>query len=279
MPILKSLVLGALALSQFTHAYPAPEQSLEARKLYSMDAASGLEKRTLFNVDAISNEDQKKALKTAQKEAVEVAALVLDKMDDKKYEDYLPAWFGDDKGHRDKVRNVFKNFVGSNDNDEGAEVLGNVIVHDDDYNKADDGTPFCSVVKDGKTGTAYYMKRDDKPGMHYCPKFFTRKSKDDYIKDKCASISQHINTDTIGRAFQAANVLHEFMHYPEVGKKATGHLVRDPAYGAYSSYVLKNTDKSKTILNSDSYVYYAMHIWLTETCGRDFSYPRNESDN
>ncbi|KAL1639610.1 hypothetical protein SLS58_007810 [Diplodia intermedia] len=62
------------------------------------------------------------------------------------------------------------------------------------------------------------------------------------------------------------------MHYPEVGKKATGHLVQDPAYGAYSPH-------SKTVLNADSYVYYAMHIWIIETYGRDFSYPRNESDN
>ncbi|OJD34107.1 peptidase m35 [Diplodia corticola] len=279
MSLLKSVMLGALALSQFTQAYPAPDQGLEARKLYQVeDAISGLERRKLFNVDDISNDDHKKALKTGLKDAVEVASTALDKMDDEKYKSYLSAWFGDDDNHRDTVRQVYKNFVGSNHNKEGADVLGNVIVHNDDYHEIN-GQKFCSINNNGKTGTAYYKVKDKKPGMHFCPKFFERKSKDEYIKDKCAGIAQHINTGSIGRVFQGANVLHEFMHYSKVGKEATGTQVADPAYGAYNCYKLKDTDKTQTILNADSYVYYAMHIWLTETCGRDFSYPRDEQDN
>ncbi|KAH7050081.1 hypothetical protein B0J12DRAFT_663164 [Macrophomina phaseolina] len=288
MPFLKSLLLGALALSQFTQAipHPAAKQDLEARKLYSLDdiPVTALGKRALFDVDDISDQNQKTALTQGLKDAVAVAQTVLDKMDTDKHKDKLAKWFGDDEKYPDLVKKVFENFVGENKDNEGAEVLGKVKVHDDDYYKID-GKNFCDIVTDtGKRGTAYYKSRDGKPGMHFCPRYFDdRKNAEDYTKNNCASIAEHINTQTIGRAFQGANVLHEFMHYPRVGKDAIGSQIKDVAYGAYSCYTLKSNEellkKGKTIENADSYVYYAMHVWLTETCGKDFSYPRNENDD
>ncbi|KAL1626678.1 hypothetical protein SLS54_002841 [Diplodia seriata] len=35
----------------------------------------------------------------------------------------------------------------------------------------------------------------------------------------------------------------------------------------------------RTIENADSYVYYAMHIYLEEKCNRDFKLPQDASDN
>lgn len=291
MSFLKALTFGMLALSQLTQAVPNPtaDNSLEARKPYSFvpSPTSGpdpaLEKRAMFNVDKITHNGEKDALKQGLKDAVAVAKVVVDKMDDPKHKDKITKWFGPSASYPHVVKQVFENFVGKDSDGTGADVLGAVVVWDVDYGKRA-GKPFCSYVSpEGKTGTAYYWPKNKKPGMHFCPKFFDRKDAHDYTAGHCKDIANHINTDTIGRAFRGANVLHEFMHYDKVGEDAVGAQVDDIAYGAYNCLTLQN-DKDKldgreTTENADSYVYFAMHIWLTETCGRDFSYPRGVEDN
>ncbi|KKY25675.1 hypothetical protein UCDDS831_g02018 [Diplodia seriata] len=304
MTFLKSLVFGGLSLLQLTHAVPFHFPSstnctntthLEARNLFQLDdghLSTGIEKRKLFNVDQITDEDRKQQLTQGLKDAVEIAKVTLDKMGKDRHADKIQAWFGEGDGYFEIVEQVFKNFVGENHDHEGADVLGDVIVHVDDYNN-DLGAPFCSIVKpdpdrpEGKRGTAYYKKKDGKPGMHFCDKYYERQNAEAYLDNKCAGIPTKMDTDHIGRAFQGANVLHEFMHYPKVGKEATGVQITDIAYGAWNCYNAKNNadlqaqmaEKGlKLIHNADTYVYYAMQIYLEHVCDRKFEFP-DSSDN
>ncbi|OJD32239.1 uncharacterized protein BKCO1_4000090 [Diplodia corticola] len=291
MSFLKSFVFGGLFLFQLTEAIPfhCPNGTntthLQARKLFQLadgHVSDGIEKRAMFNVDQITDEGKQKALTQGLKDAVEIAKVTLDKMDKDRHADKIKAWFGEGDGYYELVQQVFRNFVGDNDDHEGADVLGNVIVHQDDYNN-DLGSPFCSIVKpDGKRGTAYYKKKDGKPGMHFCDRYYERQDAEAYLADKCSGIPTKLDTDHIGRAFQGANVLHEFMHYPKVGLEATGKQITDIAYGAWNCYNAKNDDAVKArmeeknlqlIHNADTYVYYAMHIYLEHVCDRTFDYP------
>ncbi|OJD29662.1 uncharacterized protein BKCO1_7500029 [Diplodia corticola] len=300
MGFLKSVTVGILALSQFGNAIPTnyTNPTLEARKLYALDGGQepSLTKRALFNVDGILDDNRKEVLRQGLKDAVEVASVVLDKMGKEKHKNKISAWFGDveNEDYEGKVRDVFKNFVGENHDHEGANVLGQLIVFPDDYWYVEErGQNFCDVVKpDGSTGTAYYMPRDKKYyGMHYCDKFFRRLNLKDYteqyLRDNCAGMPDHIDTNHISRVFQGANVLHEVMHFPLVGKAGTSKQIGDAVYNAYNCYTLKTTPDAlnqkgkpkRTIDNADSYVYYAMHIYLEEKCDRAFGYPQSMVDN
>ncbi|KAH8722445.1 hypothetical protein GQ44DRAFT_774943 [Phaeosphaeriaceae sp. PMI808] len=114
----------------------------------------------------------------------------------------------------------------------------------------------------------YFMageNKDSKPGMHYCETFCTRKTKTDYLFGNCGSIVGHINTDTTTRMLRGANVLHEFMHYPSVGEQQTGKQIGDDGCGAWNCFQQKSKQGVNTALNADTYVLFAMHIWLEET--------------
>ncbi|KAL1640188.1 hypothetical protein SLS58_007139 [Diplodia intermedia] len=297
MGFTKALTISILALSQFAGALPygnSPDPTLEARKLYSVD--SSLSKRTLYNVDGIQDDTHKEILRQALKDAVEIADVVVDKMDKDRHKSKINDWFGpsDNDEYYDQVRSVLKNFVGENHDHEGADVLGQLTVYPDDYwFMKNFQQNFCDVNINGKTGTAYYKLRDNQHhGMHYCDKFFTRLSlkdyADQYLKDDCANMPDHIDTDHIGRKLQSANVLHEVMHFPLVGAAAVGKQIGDGVYGAYNCLKLQSNDQvlqntknpvDRTIENADSYVYYAMHIYLEEKCDREFKLPQDASDN
>lgn len=121
-------------------------------------------KRALFKLDNLTDQSQKDKLTQGLKDAVTVAAKVLEKMDDPKHTDKLAGWFGAEKSDasgRKTVKTVFENFVGTNPDGTGADILANVIVYADDYWKpkkapGDGKTGFCDVkTSDGKTGAAY----------------------------------------------------------------------------------------------------------------------------
>ncbi|KAL1611978.1 hypothetical protein SLS60_000201 [Paraconiothyrium brasiliense] len=261
-------------------------------------------KRALYNLDKVSDQGQKDKLTQGLKDAVTIAAKVLEKMDDDAHKDKLGYWFGDKKsGENEKeiIRQVYKNFVGSNSDGTGADTLGQVLVFSDDYWKptdrelpgvGDGNTAYCSLEKDGKTGAAYYKSTaDKKPGMHYCDKVFDRTNLETLTKDSCAKLGDHISTAVWTKNFIGANVLHEFMHYPRVGKDAVGTLIGDTKYDAYQCRVLAtNSDlipndpdgkqwKERTIINADTYVWYALDIAFQEICKKTFSGPRDERDD
>lgn len=223
MTLIKTLLLVVLPLSSLAAATPVKFDDVEARALFQFNPS--LDKRTLFNVEDIKSDDQKKFLQDAQKEAVDIAAVALSNFDNPKYAGYLAAWFGPDREGslpgevEDDVRGVLTNFVGANENGEGASILNGVTVWQDDFLPLD--PKFCDRVKDGKTATAYYSRTRKGglgPSMHYCDKFFDRKSKADYLANNCAGIASHIDTDTTTRQYRGANVLHEFMHFGKVSE-------------------------------------------------------------
>lgn len=182
-------------------------------------------KRALYNLDDISDQGHKDMLTQGLKDAVTVAAKTLEKMDDDKYKPKLEYWFGDqnsDDNAREIIRQVYKNFVGENTDGTGSDLNGNVLVYETDYWKptdaqipgvgADGTKPYCSLEKDGKTGTAYF-KRDDnkKPAMHYCDKVWDREDLKALTAESCSKLGSVISTKSWTKNFVGANVLHEFM--------------------------------------------------------------------
>jgi hypothetical protein len=217
MVVIKAVAYAVLSLFILSTANPIRPSNVEARNLFQIEPSHA--KRTLFNVDNISSEDQRTFLRDAQKEAVDIADVALRYMDDPKYADFRKRWFGVGDDVNDDIRGVLTNFVGDNKNGEGSIVLGDVKVWQSDYWLKD--PLYCDRTnKDGKTGTAYYTptnKNHAGPSMHYCDKFYTRKSKQDYLANNCGSIATHIDTDTTTRMYRGANVMHEFMHFEKVG--------------------------------------------------------------
>ncbi|CAI6277877.1 unnamed protein product [Periconia digitata] len=290
--------LAVFAISSLVQAHPQGG-------FHSTSANPALvTKRKLYNLDQISDQDQKDKLTQGLKDAVTIAAKVLEKMDDSAHESKWEYWFGpkSDSESREKIRNVFKNFVGDNKDGTGADINGDVLVFPDDYwtpskkeigdGNTDGNTPFCSIDINGKTGTAYYKPtQDKKPGMHYCDKVWDRKNLKTLLEDNCKALGNHISTVLWTKQFIGANVLHEFMHYPKVGKKAVDELIRDYKYDAWQCrYMSSNSDKSPidmkgrkweelTIVNADTYVWYALDIAFEELCQKKFSGPRSEKDD
>jgi hypothetical protein len=123
-------------------------------------------KRALYNLDDIADQGHKDKLTQGLKDAVTIAATLLDNMDSDKHKDKLAFWFGDqrsDDNSREIIRQVFKNFVDTNPDGTGADVNGQIIVSNTDYWKptsdqtggvGDGNTPFCSLEKDGKVSQA-----------------------------------------------------------------------------------------------------------------------------
>ncbi|KAJ4288105.1 hypothetical protein N0V90_012122 [Kalmusia sp. IMI 367209] len=254
-------------------------------------------KRALYNLDDVQDQGQKDKLTQGLKDAVTIAAKTLEKMDDDKHKDKLAGWFGDqrsDDNARETIRQVYKNFVGDNTDGTGSDTNGNVIVSSTDYWKptdkqapgvGDGNTPFCDLkTSDGKTGTAYFKTNaDKKPGMHFCDKVWDRADLAGLTANNCGGLGNIIDTDRMTKNFIGANVLHEFMHYPRIGKDAVGEQIGDVIYDAFQCRALALDDdverRKKTIVNADTYVWYALHIALEEICGVDFTYPRDERDD
>ncbi|KAH8726003.1 hypothetical protein GQ44DRAFT_771584 [Phaeosphaeriaceae sp. PMI808] len=244
----------------------------------------GVVKRALYNLDDLSDQSHKDKLTQGLKDAVTVAAKALEKMDDDKYKPKLEYWFGDknsDDNGRETIRQVYKNFVGENTDGTGSGMNGGVFVFTDDYWKptdaqipgvgADGTIPFCNIDKDGKTGTAYFKRTDDKkPAMHFCDKVWERTDLASLTADSCSKLGSVIST-----------VVDQ--HYPRIGKDAVGSQIGDVVYDAYQCRALAaNEDEEqqkKTIVNADTYVWFALEIAFTEICGKSFSGPRDKRDD
>jgi hypothetical protein len=180
-------------------------------------------KRALYDLSDLSDQGHKDKLTQGLKDAVILASKTIDKMDDDKHKDKLEGWFGkenSDDNARETIKQVFKNFVGSNTDGTGAEVLGKVHVYKDDYWKptsdqigpGDGKTPFCDL-KDSKglTASAYFKTNNKIPAMHYCDKVWDRGDWAALTANKCGSLGNIMGAARMTKKFIGANVLHEFM--------------------------------------------------------------------
>lgn len=223
-------------------------------------------KRTLYDLDDISDQSHKDKLTQGLKDAVTIVAKALEKIDDPQYLPKLEYWFGDqhsDANGRETIRQVFKNLVGDNTDGTGSNTNGNVFVFTADYwkptdaqipNAGTDGTiPFCTLNQNGKSGTAYFKRTDDKkPAMHFCDKVWDRADLATLTADSCSSLGNQISMVAWSKNFFGANVLHEYMyvvdvkirsrkvtkehlcrHYPRIGKDAVGTQIADVLYDAF----------------------------------------------
>ncbi|KAL1608054.1 hypothetical protein SLS60_002993 [Paraconiothyrium brasiliense] len=279
-------VLATTAVLAIVGAHP--QGSFQFSSINSAWAA----KRTLYNLDDISDQDRKDKLTQGHKDAVTIADKALEKMDDDKYKPTLEYWFGKEHTNDDsvkKIKGVFKNFVGDNTDGTGSETNGHTTIYKDDYwiptdkeiKDADGKTPFCSLKnKDGKTGAAYFKRFKDGAAIHFCDKVFDRANLDTLKADNCAKIGDQVSTKKWTKNFIGANVLHEFMHNPRIGRDGVLKSIRDFAYDAYQCHQLaidSDVEKRKTtIINADTYVWYALDISFQEICSKQFSEPRDE---
>ncbi|KAF2853096.1 hypothetical protein T440DRAFT_505976 [Plenodomus tracheiphilus IPT5] len=283
-------LLTAAAVLTVAHAHPqGGPQSRSPNPAW-------LVKRELYDLNDITDTGRKDKLTQGLKDAVTIAAKALEKMNDDTHKPKLEYWFGDQHSNdeaRTKVQGVLKNFVGDNTDGTGAPTVGKVTVYNGDYWKptakeipgvGDGTTGFCSLEKDGKTGAAYF-KRDDnkKPAMHYCDKVFDRTDLATLTADGCSKLGEHISTAVWTKNFIGANVLHEFMHYPRVGKDSVGSQITDYAYDAFQCHALAVDEKEErralTLTNADTYVWFVLDIAFAEICGKSFSGPRDERDD
>jgi hypothetical protein len=181
-------------------------------------------KRTLYDLHDISDQGRKDKLTQGHKDAVTVAAKTLEKMGDAKYKPTIEFWFGKEHINAEsvgKIKQVFQNFVGDNQDGTGSETNGKTTIYNDDYfvptekqfPKLGDGkTPFCSLkTADGKTGAAYFKRNNNGAAMHFCDKVFERANLETLKADNCAKIGDQVSTEKWTKNFIGANVLHEFM--------------------------------------------------------------------
>ncbi|KAG7005918.1 hypothetical protein G7Y79_00017g043000 [Physcia stellaris] len=281
-----SSVIAVLSLSIFAFVTPSTTPNSAS------SAPHVLSKRTPWNLDQALKSDIKAALTIGLKDAISIAATVLhptDGIDNKaKNDQYMTKYFGgnDDTMYK-KVRNVFRNLVGTNSDGTGSEVLGTVTVYSDDWiipppgqgpgGGGDGNKRCCELVSNGLTLTAYTARRPRKSanwGMHFCRKWEARVAAGDSLSklmaDDCASLKDTTVMDTtlMNRQNYAFAILHEVFHIEEVTLSATGVKSADYAYGAWSVLEVAhgNITTNKTgvvrvvspLENADNFAWFAM---------------------
>ena len=249
--------------------------------------------RNTWSLDPEIDPDIRDALMAGLKDAISIAAVVLDpengidnSVDNDKY---LKAYFGDDGDKMyDKVRHVTKNLMANTLDGTKSDILGTVMVYNDDWwipepdeipGIPNDGKKHaCELGKDGLTMTAYTKPLPNPEmstnwGMHFCPKWNNR-VRDGYslsrlMADDCAilRVKGVMDTDLMNRQNYAYAILHELFHVDEVAHSVTGMKIKDYAYGAWDVLELarrKEDVATEPLENADSFAWYAVvsHLFL-----------------
>ncbi|KAH3967218.1 hypothetical protein HBI81_192430 [Parastagonospora nodorum] len=159
-------------------------------------------------------------------------------------------------------RGVFKDFVGDNTGGTGSDTNGKTTIYKADYwiptskeiDVGDGKTSFCNLKsKRGKTGTACFKTFKDGAVMNFCDKVFERSNLDTLKANECAKIGDQVSTKRWAKNFIGANVLHEFMHNPRIGREAVLKKIKNFAYDAYQCHQLAidgDIEKRKTTINN-----------------------------
>ena len=252
-------------------------------------ALHALSKRTPWNLDPALSTELQAAFTTGLRDAISIAAAVLDPtngIDNKdRNNQYMLAYFGtDDDATYGKVKTIFQRLVGTNSDGTGSNIPSTVTVYDEDWvipppgkgpGKGGDGTKrLCELTSNGLTLTAYTATRADKGtkwGMHFCPKW-TQRVTDGYSLSRitangCDALKDTTVMDTtlMNRQNYAFGILHEFFHVREVAWDVVGEKTGDFAYGAWNVLELALGHISKPrggtaepLENADTFAWYAM---------------------
>lgn len=253
-------------------------------------ALHALSKRNPWNLDPALSTDLQAAFTTGLKDAISIAATVLDPTDGidskDKNNQYMIAYFGqEDNTTYHEVRTIFQNLVGTNSDGTGSYIPATVTVYDEDWlipkpgkgpGGSGDGTKrYCDLSFDGLTSTAYTAMREDKDtkwGMHFCPKW-TKRVTEGYslsrmMANGCDALKDTSVMDTtlMNRQNYAFAILHEFFHVREVARNATGKIIGDFAYGAWNvlelalGHILKprSEEVAEPLENADTFAWYAL---------------------
>ena len=277
--------LAIASLSSITLASPLTSGSPAS------SALGRLAKRTPWNLDSKLDTKIQAALTTGLKDAISIAATVLDAnnglKNKAKNDQYLIDYFGtnDDQTY-DQVRRVFENLVGTNPDGTGSNIPANVYVDSNDWLIPDVGKGpggggdgkkhLCDFANEGGQSltayTALHPSSKSKWGMHFCPKWETRVengySLDRLVANNCEALKDTTVMDTtlMGRQNYAFAILHEFFHVREVARDVTAKYVRDWAYGAWDVLQLAlgrvkkpgRVGVAEPFENADTFTWYAM---------------------
>ncbi|KAI1180322.1 hypothetical protein F4777DRAFT_310827 [Nemania sp. FL0916] len=219
-------------------------------------------------------------VETAFQDAIELTSYVLLFIDTDN--DVFPHYF--DPNDRAEIKRIFSLI---NNGDQGADMLGNILVQTTDSNGLCDGRTL-SYLNNGESGAA------DPPYIVLCPEAFNKKAvtalngkspqdpdANDYYAgctEDGGEIDQNVSyvMNTLGMT-----LLHEYMHYDAMIASSFGSIVDNPngaaGYGPVNVY--DNLDKSLARVNADSYAYYASQVLWTALCGLEFMAPRAGTDD
>ena len=251
-------------------------------------ALHALSKRNPWNLDPALSPELQAAFTTGLKDAISIAAAVLDPnngIDNKeKNNQYMISYFGqDDDTTYNQVKTIFNNLVGANSDGTGSNIPATVTVYDEDWlipgpgkgpGGGGDGTKrLCDFSINDLTLTAYTARRNTgtKWGMHFCPKW-TQRVTDGYTLGRIMENSCNALTDTsvmdttlMNRQNYAFGILHEFFHVREVAWDVTGKVTADFAYGAWDVLELAlghvsrpNGGVAEPLENADTFAWYAL---------------------
>lgn len=249
-----------------------------------------LSKRNTWNLDPALSADLQAAFTTGLKDAISIASTVLDPtngIDNKaKNDQYMIAYFGtiDDQTYN-KVKMVFENLVGTNQDGTGSNVPATATVYNEDWvipgpgkgpGGGVDGTKrLCDFVgNNAQTLTAYTATRPDtatKWGMHFCPKWNNRVTAGYSLArltdNTCDALKDTpvMDTTLMNRQNYAFGILHEFFHVREIAWDVIGKTTADFAYGAWDvlELALGHVSKPKggiaePLENADTFAWYAL---------------------
>ena len=252
-------------------------------------ALHALSKRVPWNLDPALSPELQAAFTTGLKDAISIAAAVLDPnngIDNKgQNNQYMIAYFGqDDDETYNTVKTIFNNLVGANSDGTGSNIPATVTVYNDDWlvpkpgkgpgGGGDGTTHACDLSSNGLTLTAYTGVRNmgTKWGMHFCPKWVQRVT-DGYslatmMANTCDALKDTTVMDTtlMNRQNYAFGILHEFFHVREIAWDVTGKVTADFAYGAWNVLELALGHISKPrgggvaepLENADTFAWYAL---------------------
>ncbi|SMQ52377.1 unnamed protein product [Zymoseptoria tritici ST99CH_1A5] len=239
-------------------AAPLVDRSLEVQNTTNL-----LTKRALPIFSGFGSDPNRRArAEAAFRDAVTLAADVLNAP---RFEDTFNLYF-DGAGDKDEILQVFRNVVGDNSDGTGSSVIGNIVIDNDDTGGGCGGNvvAFTENLNGRKAGA-----------ITLCEKAYAFPD----LADKgCEDLSTTVGTlmSTLGGV-----VLHELMHYQEIGDPALGDHITDfgaDGYGPLKVRSLRRSDVSKARINADSYRWYAQEVYWSNRCGKSYSGPRDNRD-
>ncbi|KAL8651756.1 MAG: hypothetical protein Q9226_004561 [Calogaya cf. arnoldii] len=144
----------------------------------------------------------------------------------------------------------------------------------DNYFRADIQDPERRDVCISKGWVAFTIngpidRENPQPSIHCCPATFTFTTLSDVVNNHICAIPQM----ALNMRFQGSILLHEVSHITDFHP---GRRVRDIKYGPSSVQTLRKEQPCEAINNADNYMWFALQVYWTYRCGKNFAPPTTD---